>query len=95
MSDLIWRHFWQTLRIESWHYLLSEEVEVPPGFFGVKRSVEKPKIEVITTVVPIMLELLNNRVNAANDGLVLKTLCMSRPGNFLRKIAMVIPKLAH
>ena len=95
VSDLIWRHFWQTLRIESWHYLLSEEIEIPPGFFGIERSVEKPKIEVIATVVPIMLELLNNRVNAANDGLVLKPLGMSGPGNFLGKIAVVIPKLAH
>ena len=95
VPDLIGRNLRQTLRIKSWHYFLSEEVEVSPGFFGIKRSVEKPKIEVITTVVSIMLELLDNRINAANDGLVLKPLGMSRPGNFLGKIAMVIPKLAH
>ena len=95
VPDLIWRNLWQTLRVESWHYLLSEEVEVPPGLFGIKCSIEKAKIEVITTVVSIMLELLNDRVDAANDGLVLKPLGMSRPGNFLGKIAMVIPKLAH
>ena len=95
VPDLICRNLRQTLRIESRHHLLGEEFEVPPGFFGIKRSVEKPKIEVITTVVSIMLELLNNRVNAADDSLVLKPLGMSRPGNFLGKIAMVIPKLAH
>ena len=93
VPDLIWRDLRQTLRIESRHYFLSEELEVPPGFFGIKRSVEKAKIEVVTTVVPIMLELLNYRINAANDGFVLKPLGVSRPGNFLGKIAVVIPKL--
>jgi hypothetical protein len=58
LPDLIWRNLRQTLRIES-GITSSEEVEVSPGFFGIKCSVEKPKIQVITTVVAIVLELLD------------------------------------